>query len=106
MIGAPIIAAMFLAQAAPEAVPAAPAVPTGQPPASSTVSPVEVQGQKSISTRREVNLAEITCHDELPPGTRFKVKVCATNRQFLERTQDSQATVRDWQKATITSKQQ
>jgi hypothetical protein len=103
MIGAPIIAAMFLAQAAPEAVPAAPAA---QPAASTTVSPVEVQGQKSISTRREVNLAEITCHDELPPGTRFKVKVCATNRQFLERTQESQATVRDWQKATITSKQQ
>jgi hypothetical protein len=103
MFGAPLIAAMFLAQAAPEAAAAAPAA---QPAASTTVSPVEVQGQKPISKRHEVNLAEITCHDELPPGTRFKVKVCATNRQFLEREQDSQATVREWQKAPITTSHQ
>ena len=106
MIGAPIIAAMVLAQAAPEAAATTPSAQAAPPSASSTVSPVEVQGQKAISRRREVNPYELTCHDELPPGTRFKVKVCATNRQFQERTAEQQAMVRDWQKQTITSKQQ
>ncbi len=106
MIGAPIIAAILLAQAAPEAAPeTAPTAPAAQPPASSTVSPVEVQGQKPVSRRREVNLDEVTCHDELPPGTRFKIRVCATNRQFRERTEEQQELVRDWQKSPITSKQ-
>ncbi len=106
MVGVSIIAAMLLAQAAPEAAPATPAAPGAQPSASSTVSPVEVQGQKAISKRREVDPYEITCHEELPPGTRFKIRVCATNRQFRERTEDQQAMVRDWQKQAITSKQQ
>jgi hypothetical protein len=103
MIGVPIIAAMFLAQAAPAG---ASTVPAAEPPASTTVSPVEVQGQKSISKRRDVNLDEVTCHEELPPGTRFKIKVCATNREFRDRTEQQQAMVRDWQKQSITSKQQ
>jgi hypothetical protein len=106
MMGVSIIAAMVLAQAAPEAAPTTPAVPAAQPPASSTVSPVEVQGQKAISKRREVNLDEVTCHEELPPGTRFKIRVCATNRQFRERTEEQQAMVRDWQKQAITTSKQ
>ncbi len=94
MAAASNVAAIFLDQAAPA---------VGAPAASTTVSPLIVQGQKPISKRHEVNLEEMTCHDELPSGTRFKIKVCAANRQFLERTRDQQQLVREWQNTPITT---
>lgn len=102
MFGAHIAATIVLAQAAPAAAPvvspqAAPPAEAAAPSSSSTISPLVVTGRKPISKRREVDLNEITCHDELPPGTRFKIKVCATNRQFAERTREQQEMVRDWQ---------
>jgi hypothetical protein len=82
----------------------APAPAPAPPPGGSEVSGVTVTAQKPISKRREVDLDEVTCHDELPPGTRFKIKVCATNRQFLERTREQQELVREWQAAPVTSR--
>jgi hypothetical protein len=97
MVGAQIAAMMLLAQAA--VAPAAAPDSTVQRAAATsdkTVSEVTVEAQKSISKRREVDPNQVSCHDELPPGTRFKIKVCATNRQFAERTRDQQQMVREW----------
>ncbi|HZZ68297.1 MAG TPA: hypothetical protein VFE18_08995 [Phenylobacterium sp.] len=79
-----------------------PAAAPAAPPGGADVSGVTVTAQKPISKRREVDLDAVTCHDELPPGTRFKIKVCATNRQFLERTREQQELVREWQATPVT----
>lgn len=85
----------------PGPAPAPAATPGGK-----DLSGVTVTARKPISKRREVDLDEVTCHDELPVGTRFKIKVCATNRQFLERTRDQQELVREWQNAPVTTSRQ
>ena len=106
MIAAQIAAAIVLIQAGPAAAPdATPAPPASAAPATSekTVSPVTVTPEKPISKRREVDPNAVTCHDELPPGTRFAIRVCATNRQFAERTRDQQQMVREWLNTPKTS---
>lgn len=106
MIVAQMAALFVLAQApAAGAVDAAPvpAASVAAPPAAKTVSPVTVTPTKPISKRREADPNAVTCHDELPPGTRFAIRVCATNRQFAERTRDQQELVREWQSTPITT---
>ena len=108
MIAAQIAAMIVLTQAGPVAASdATPAPPESAAPASSdkTVSPVTVSPDKSISKRREVDPNAVTCHNELPPGTRFAIRVCATNRQFAERTREQQQMVREWLNTPKTSKQ-
>jgi hypothetical protein len=111
MLSAQIAALFILGQAglaaAPDATPAPPAsaAPAAQASANKTVSPVTVTRQKPISKRREVDPNEVICHDELPPGSRFATRVCATNREFAERTRDQQELVREWQDAPISTKQ-
>jgi hypothetical protein len=67
-----------------------------------TVSPLTVRPEVSVSKRRDADPNETLCHDELPPGTRFAVKVCAKRWMFTERTQLQQQLLRDWQKTPIT----
>jgi hypothetical protein len=67
-----------------------------------TVSPLTVNPEVAISKRRNTDPNETLCHDELPPGTRFAVKVCAKRWMFDERTQLQQQLLRDWQKTPIT----
>jgi len=104
MISALFAAATILAQAAPaaESAPAAAAAP----PASSTVSPLTVTPEKPISKRHEVDPTRVVCHDEIPIGSRFPKKVCATNGAFAERTRENQELVRDWQNAVISTSKQ
>jgi hypothetical protein len=103
MISALFVAAAILVQAAAtaESAPAAAA-----PPASATVSLLTVTPEKPISKRREVDPTQMVCHDELPIGSHFPKKVCATNGAFAERARENQELVRDWQKATISTSQQ
>jgi hypothetical protein len=46
----------------------------------------------------EVSKSEVICHSENKMGSLLPVKVCATRRQFEQRTQEDQANLRDWQR--------
>jgi hypothetical protein len=94
MISALLAAAMILMQAAPAS--SAPPSSTAPATANKTVSPVTVTPQPSISKRREVDPTAVVCTEELPIGSRFPVKVCATNRERQQRTQEDQMEVRRW----------
>jgi hypothetical protein len=87
MIGALLTAAWLFAQSAPVAA---------APPADKTVSPVTVTPAPSISKRREADPGGVVCTSELPIGSRFPVKTCATRRERQQRTQEDQMEVRRW----------
>ena len=86
MIGALFAAAALLAQAAP----------TGSTAPGQTVSPLVVTPAPPVSKRREVDKAELICTQELPMGSRFPVKVCATRGERQARTLDDQMELRKW----------
>jgi hypothetical protein len=90
MISALLTAAALFAQAAPEATPPPPAAPD------KTVSPVTVTPAPSISKRREADPTVVVCTSELPIGSRFPVKTCATRRERQQRAQEDQMEVRRW----------
>jgi hypothetical protein len=103
MIGAILTAAVVMAQATPAAtLPAtAPVTPGPSAAAATTVSPLTVTPQIPVSKRRDVDLREVVCRDELPVGSRFPVKVCASRGEFKERTRQNQELIRDWQRTPI-----
>jgi hypothetical protein len=89
-----LIAAAVLMQAAPAAAPSTPAAaPT---PGGNTVSPVTVSPDKPVSKKREADLQQVVCTSELPIGSRFPVKTCATRAERRERAQDDQMETRRW----------
>jgi hypothetical protein len=98
MISALFAVSVILMQAAPSASPASPA-----PPASTTVSPLTVRPEVPITKRHEVDPKAVVCHDELPIGSRFAKKVCASNEAFAERTRQDQEMVREWKATPISS---
>jgi hypothetical protein len=63
-------------------------------PTSADVSGVTVTGKRIPESQRDPN--EVLCHDEIPIGSRFPVKVCATRRQYAERRQIDQELVYEW----------
>lgn len=69
----------------------------------STVSPLVVT--PTAPKRKQADPNELLCHDELPPGTRFAIKVCARRSEFAERTRQSQDMVREMQRAVISRSQ-
>jgi len=95
-----LIAATLLMQAAPAAASAA--APTPAPPASTpaatanTVSPLTVRPEVSISKKRDADLQDVVCTSELPIGSRFPVKTCATRGERRERKQEDQMELRRW----------
>lgn len=91
MISALLTAALLFAQAAPTPAPSA-----APPAADRTVSPVTVTPEPSISKRREADPTVVVCTSELPIGSRFPVKTCATRRERQQRTQEDQMEVRRW----------
>jgi hypothetical protein len=91
MLSALLTAAMLFFQAAPAVAPSAPAAAPDK-----TVSPLTVTPAPSISKRREADPTAVVCTSELPIGSRFPVKTCATNRERGERTQIDQMEVRRW----------
>ena len=104
MVAGQIAAAVLLAQAASAPAPTtAPVARPGAAAAPTTVSPIVVSPKVTISKRRDVDPDEVTCHKELPPGTRFAIQVCATNRQFAERSRDQQELLREWQNTPVTT---
>jgi len=105
MFSALIAAATILMQAAPAADPA-PVASVAPASPEKTVSPVTVTPTPSISKRREVDPTLVVCHDELPIGSRFAKKVCASNGEFAERTRLSREQVREWQRAVISTSHQ
>jgi|GEM_PF-2440701 len=61
----------------------------------------EVEGVTVTRGRRHIpdsekDPNEVLCHEELPMGSRFKVKICATRRQYAERRQFDQEQLREW----------
>lgn len=88
MLGAVLSFAVVLAQAAPDAAPAAAA----KPAAGKDLSGVTVTGQKKA--RDDVDPKEVICHSELPIGSRFPVKVCARREAIGERRMIDQMEVR------------
>jgi hypothetical protein len=87
-----LIAAALLMQAAPAAAPAAAAATPG----GNTVSPLTVTPGAPISKKRDVDLQQVICTSELPIGSRFPVKTCATRAERRQRTVDDQMEVRQW----------
>ena len=63
-------------------------------PTTADVSGVTVTGKRIPESQRDPN--EVLCHDEIPIGSRFPVKVCATRRQYAERRQSDQELVYEW----------
>jgi hypothetical protein len=94
MFSALLSAAMLLFQAAPAAALTAPSAPSAAP--DKTVSPVTVTPAPSISKRRELDPSVVVCTSELPIGSRFPVKTCATRGERQQRTQEDQMEVRRW----------
>src|SRR3954454_12526443 len=90
-----LFAAAILMQGAPAASPA-PAASTAPASPDKTVSPLTVSPTPSISKRHEVDPTAVVCTSELPIGSRFPVKVCATHRERGERRQVDQMEVRRW----------
>ena len=103
MIRALFIVSAILMQASPSAN-STPA--TAAAPASATVSPLTVTGQTPISKRRDVDPSAVVCHDEIPIGSRFPKKVCATNAAFAERAREDREMVNEWQNTPITTSKQ
>jgi hypothetical protein len=91
MLSALLTATVLFFQAAPPATPAAPSAAPDK-----TVSPLTVTPAPSISKRRELDPTVVVCTSELPIGSRFPVKTCATRRERQERTQVDQMEVRRW----------
>jgi hypothetical protein len=91
MLSALFTATVLFFQAAPPATPTAPSAAPDK-----TVSPLTVTPAPSISKRRELDPTVVVCTSELPIGSRFPVKTCATRRERQERTQVDQMEVRRW----------
>lgn len=91
MLSALLSAAMLFFQAAPAA---APATPSAAP--DKTVSPLTVTPAPTISKRHDLDPAVVVCTSELPIGSRFPVKTCATRRERQQRTQEDQMEIRRW----------
>ena len=95
MIIALFAAAVLFAQAEPAAAPAA-APPASSAAGDKTVSPLTVTPTPSISKKRELDPTVVVCTSEIPIGSRFPVKTCATRRERGQRTQDDQLELRKW----------
>lgn len=91
MLSALISAAMLLFQAAPAAAPVAATAPPDK-----TVSPVTVSPGPSAEKRREADQTVVVCKSEIPLGSRFPVKTCATRQARQERTLEDQMEIRRW----------
>jgi len=91
MLSALLTAAMLFFQAAPAATPPAPSATPDK-----TVSPLTVTPAPSAAQSREADQTVVVCTSEIPLGSRFPVKTCATRRARAERTQEDQMEIRKW----------
>ena len=73
--------------------PSAPA-PDAAKPAGHDVDGVTVTGKRIPDSQKDPT--EVLCHEEIPIGTRFPKKLCATRRQFAERRQMDQEQLYEW----------
>ena len=73
----------------PAATPAEAAKPAGH-----DVDGLTVTGKRIPDSQKDPN--EVLCHEEIPIGTRFPVKLCATRRQFAERRMLDQEQLYEW----------
>lgn len=58
------------------------------------VTGVTVTGKRVPDSQRDPK--EVLCHNEVPIGSRFPVKVCATREKYAERRADDQEQLREW----------
>jgi hypothetical protein len=75
---------------------AAPATGSTDPakPAGTNLDGVTVTGKRIPDSQKDPQ--EVLCHDELPIGSRFPKKVCATRSSFQERRREDQEMLRQW----------
>jgi hypothetical protein len=88
MLGAVLTAAVLFAQAAPASAPTA---------AAARSAPADISGVTVTAKKHpDVDPKEVVCHSELPIGSRFPMKVCASHQDIAERRQIDQMEVRRW----------
>ncbi|MGZ3402489.1 MAG: hypothetical protein ACXWKN_03940 [Phenylobacterium sp.] len=63
-------------------------------PADRAVDGVTVTGKRIPESQKDPD--EVLCHDELPIGSRFPVKVCAKRREYAERRQIDRLELEKW----------
>jgi hypothetical protein len=80
-----------IAAAPPETPPAAPA-PGAAKPAGKALAGVTVNGKKTADSGKDPD--EVICKSEIPMGSRFPVKTCATRRELAVRSKDDQMETR------------
>jgi hypothetical protein len=75
-------------------VPSATPAPDASKPAGNNLDGVTVTGKRIPDSQKDPT--EVLCHEEVPIGTRFAQKVCATRRQFTERRMMDQEQLYEW----------
>ncbi len=88
-------ASVLLMQAAPSVAPTTATQPsaTAPTPSNNNLSGVTVTAKRQKGNE---DPNEVICHSELPMGSRFAVKVCATRQELNERRISDQMEIRRW----------